>query len=71
MVDEETTEQIEKLASETVIKISNMVPSVTRDKSKTAQRELMKLRVSQSIKVSKYFLQVYETFQTHGENKEE
>lgn len=71
MVDEATTEQIEKLASETVIKISNMVPSVTKDKSKTAQRELMKLRLSQSIKMSKHFLQVYETFHTLGESKDE
>lgn len=72
MVDEETTERIEQLASETVIKISNMVKSGPKDKSKAAQRELMKLTLAQSVKMSRYFLQVYESFQNfaNGQQKE-
>ena len=62
MIDEETTEKIEHLASETAIRLSNMVPTTQREKSKEAQKELMKLRLSESLKLREYLLRVYETF---------
>ena len=70
MVDEKTTEKIEQLASETVIKISNMVQSGPKEKSTAVQRSLMKLRVTESVKMSKYFLKVYETFLSSAQNAE-
>ena len=62
MIDEKTTERIERLASETVINISNMVQSGSKEKSMAVQRELTKLRLTESVKMTKYFLKVYEAF---------
>ncbi len=63
MVENDIGEKIEQLASETVIKISNLAQSGSRDKDPNTQRELTKLRLSESRKMNKYFLKVYETFQ--------
>ncbi len=64
MMDEQTAEKIEQLASETVIKISNMAQSGAGEMSKAVQRELTKLRLTESVKMTKKFLKVYEVFRS-------
>lgn len=62
MIDEKTTEKIEQIASEIVIKISNMALSTPEGKGGTTQRELTKMRLTESVKMNKYFLKVYGAF---------
>ncbi len=64
MAEDTIEEKIDRLASETVIKISNLVQSVPKEKTPAAQKELMKLRLTESRKMSKYFNKVLEIFQT-------
>lgn len=69
-MDEKTLERIEQLASETVIKISNMAYPGTKDDSKAAQRELTRLRLSESVKMTRYFTKMYETFEALADKPE-
>ncbi|MBN1367919.1 MAG: hypothetical protein JW967_08330 [Dehalococcoidales bacterium] len=62
MVEDTIEEKIERLASETVIKISNLVQSEATDKTLAAQKEFTKLRMAETRKMSKYFFKVYDIF---------
>ncbi len=64
MVEDTIAEKIDRLASETVIKISNLVHSGPKDKTPAEQKELTKLRLTESRKMSKYFNKVLENFRS-------
>ncbi len=64
MAEDTIEEKIDRLASETVIKISNLAQSGNKEKTPEAQKELMKLRLTESRKMSKYFNKVLEIFRT-------